>query len=551
MCPQGGSQMSERVRRREFLRRTALGIGALTAAPALLELSSRRAALAQSTGTLTYGMAGGFDTLDVTTTTFTRVGRIGLHVVDPLVWSTGPGQYAPGLATSWTISPDATTYTFRLREDVKFHDGSPFNAEAVKVTFDRIVDPATRAQTAFSFIGPYDRTDVVDNFTVRVRFKSPHASFLNGASSPYLGIISPAALRKYGRDFGREVFVGTGPFLLQSYRTDAEVRLIRNPNYNWAARIFKHEGVPYLQNIVFRIIPEESTRLATLETGETLFIEDVPVADYERLKRSRDKVLLEIAQAGSGHSLMMNQQRAPMNELGVRRAVMHGIDKEGLVKTVWNGVFKAACSPLTPNMLGFDAETCKKAPYNADQARRLLEEAGWRPGPDGIRVKDGQRLNLDHFLQTTPQKSQEMAAFIQANLKQVGINVNLNVLARAGYLDAVRQGRHHFQFWWDTGTDPGQMLRILFHSSNAGGGTNRNNYRNTEMDQLITQIGAIAEPARRREVIVKAQQKAIDEAIMVYLADPPSLYAHDRSVTGVWVDWGGNYPYFYDTRVAR
>lgn len=543
--------MSERVRRREFLRRTALGIGALTAAPALFELSSRRAALAQSTGTLTYGMAGGFDTLDVTTTTFTRVGRIGLHVVDPLVWSTGPGVYAPGLATSWTVSPDATTYTFRLREDVKFHDGSPFNAEAVKVTFDRIVDPATRAQTAFSFIGPYDRTDVVDNFTVRVRFKSPHASFLNGASSPYLGIISPAALRKYGREFGREVFVGTGPFLLQSYRTDAEVRLIRNPNYNWAARIFKHEGVPYLQNIVFRIIPEESTRLATLETGETLFIEDVPVADYERLKRSREKVLIEIAQAGSGWSLMMNQQRAPMNELGVRRAIMQGIDKEGLVKTVWNGVFKAACSPLTPNMFGFDPETCKKVPYNADQARRLLEEAGWRPGPDGIRVKDGQRLNLDFFLQTTPQKNVEMAAFIQASLKQVGINVNLNVLARAGYLDAVRQGRHHFQFWWDTGTDPGQMLRILFHSRNAGGGTNRNNYRNAEMDQLIDQIGAVAEPVKRKEVIVKAQQKVIDEAVMVYLADPPSLYAHDRSVTGVWVDWGGNYPYFYDTRVAR
>jgi peptide/nickel transport system substrate-binding protein len=545
--------MADRMRRRDFLRRAGVGIGALAVGPTLMHLSGRGTALAQaqSTGTLTYGMAGGFDTLDVTTTTFTRVGRIGLHIVDPLVWSTGPGQYAPGLATSWTISPDATAYTFRLRQDVKFHDGSAFNADAVKVTFDRIVDPETRAQTAFSFIGPYDRTEVVDPYTVRVRFKSPHAAFLNGASSPYLGIISPAAVRRYGRDFGRDVFVGTGPFLLQSYRTDAEVRLIRNPNYNWASRIFRHEGLPYLQNIVYRIIPEEATRLATLETGENLFIEDVPVGDVERLKRLRDKVLLEIPQAGSGHSLMMNQQRAPMNELGVRRAVMHGIDKEGLVKTVWNGVFKAACSPLQPNMFGFDAETCKKAPYNVDQARRLLEEAGWRPGPDGIRVKDGQRLNLEFFLQTTPQKSQEMAAFIQANLRQVGINVNLNVLARAGYLDAVRQGRHHFQFWWDTGTDPGQMLRILFHSSNAGGGTNRNNYRNAEMDQLITQIGAIAEPARRREAIVKAQQKVIDEAVMVYLADPPSLYAHDRSVTGIWVDWGGNYPYFYDTRVAR
>jgi peptide/nickel transport system substrate-binding protein len=543
--------MMERIRRREFIRRAGAGAGALAVSHALWGLGWPRAAQAQATGTLTYGMAGGFDTLDVTVTTFTRVGRIGLHVVDPLVWSVGPGQYAPGLATSWTVSPDATAYTFKLREDVKFHDGTPLTAEAVKVTFDRIVDPETRAQTAFSFIGPYERTEVVDRFTVRVRFKSPHASFLNGASSPYLGIISPAALQKYGRDFGRVVFVGTGPFMLQSYRTDAEVTLVRNPNYNWASRVFKHEGLPYLRNIVYRIIPEEAIRVATLETGETLFIEDVPVTDYQRFKSARDKVLLEIPQAGSGWSLMMNQQRAPTNELALRRAVMHAIDKDGLVRTVWNNVFKAACSPLTPNMFGFDPDTCKKVTYNPDQARRLLDEAGWRPGPDGIRVRGGERLRLEFYLQPTPQKNQEMAAFIQANLKQVGIEVNLNVLARAGYLDAVRQGRHHFQYWWDTGTDPGQMLRILFHSRNAGGGTNRNNYRNPEMDRLIEQIDATADPAKRREAIVRAQQKAIDDAVMVYLADPPSLYAHDRSVSGVWVDWGGNYPYFYDTRIGR
>lgn len=539
-----------RMKRREFLKRVGIGVGALATSQALPRLFLP-GAYAQSTGILTYGMAGGFDTLDVTATTFTRVGRIALHIIDPLVWSTGSGQYAPGLATSWTVSPDATVYTFKLREDVRFHDGTPLTAEAVKVTFDRIVDPATRAQTAFSFIGPYDRSDVVDRYTVRVRFKSPHASFLNGASSPYLGIISPTAVQKFGQDFGRLVFVGTGPFMLQSYRTDAEVRLIRNPNYTWGAPTFNHQGRAYLQSIVYKIVPEEATRLATLETGETLFIEDVPVTDYQRLRNSRDKVLLEIRQAGSGWSLMMNQMRAPTDELAVRRAVMHAIDKEGLVRTVWNSVYKAACSPLTPNMLGFDAETCRKVPYNPDQARRLLDEAGWRLGPDGVRVKGTERMRLEFYLQTTPQKNIEMAQFIQANAKQVGIDINLNVIARAGYLDAVRQGRHHFQFWWDTGTDPGQMLRILFHSRNAGGGTNRNNYRNQDMDRLIEQIDGTSDPTRRKEIIVRAQQKAIDDAVMVYLADPPSLYAHDRSVSGVWVDWGGNYPYFFNTRVQR
>jgi peptide/nickel transport system substrate-binding protein len=442
-------------------------------------------------------------------------------------------------------------YTFNLRQDVKFHDGTPLTAEAVKVTFDRIVDPNTRAQTAFSFIGPYDRSEVVDRYTVRVRFKSPNAAFLDGASSPYLGIISPAAVQKYGQDFGRVVFVGTGPFMLQSYTTDAEVRLIRNPNYVWGAPGFNHQGRAYLDGIVFRIVPEDATRLAALETGETLFVEDVPVTDYQRLKGSSSKVLLEIPQAGSGWSLMMNQMRSPTSDLAVRRAMMYAIDKDGLAKTVWNSVFKAACSPLTPNMFGFDSETCRKIPYNADQARRILDEAGWRVGPDGIRVKGSERLRLEFFLQTAPQKNIEMAAFIQANAKQVGIDVNLNVAARPAYLDAVRQGRHNLQFWWETGTDPGQILRILFHSSNAGGGTNRNNYRSPEMDKLIEQIDATADQASRKQLVVRAQQRVIDDAVMAYLADPPSLYAHDRSVTGVWVDWGGNYPYFFNTRIQR
>src|SRR5438309_2070256 len=425
-----GDSTMERIKRRELFRRAGWGLGALAVSQMLSRLSMPGRAYAQATGTLTYGMAGGFDTLDVTATTFTRVGRIGLHLVDPLVWQTQPGQFAPGLATSWTASPDATSYTFKLRSDVRFHDGTPLTAEAVKVTFDRIVDPETKSQTAFSFIGPYDRTEVVDPYTVRVRFKSPYAAFLDGASTPYLGIISPAALTKYGKDFGPVVFVGSGPFILQSYHADAEVALIRNPNYTWASRIFQHNGAPYLQRLVYRIIPEDATRLATLETGETLFIEDVPTSDYRRLRGARNFTLLEIPQAGSGWPMMLNQQRPPTSEVAVRR------------------------------------------------------------------------------------------------------------------------GRQHLQFWWETGTDPGGILRILFHSSNAGGGTNRNNYKNQEMDRLIDQIDATADPQKRTELVVRAQQKVIDDAVMAYLADPPSLYAHARTVQNVWVDWGGNYPYFYDTRIG-
>ncbi len=543
--------MSRGMTRRRFLGVAGAGLGAAALSPLLRTLPRPEVVLAQSADTLVYGMASPFDTLDVTTTTSSYVGRMGLHVVDPLVWSVRAGEYAPSLATSWTVSPDATAYTFNLRDDVKFHDGTPLTAEAVKVTFDRIVDPATKAQTAFSFIGPYDRSEVLGPRQVRVRFKRPYAAFLNAASTPYLGIISPTALRRYGADFGPVVFVSTGPFSIQSYQSGQEITLIRNINYNWAPRVHKHNGPPYLQRMVFRIITEPSTRLATLETGETHFIEDVPPDDLERVKRNPRLNVIEVPQAGSGWSVMFNQQRPPTNELAVRRAFQLTIDKEALAKAVWSGVHKAACSPLTPNLFGFDPETCKKYPRNVDQARRVLEEAGWQMGPDGIRAKGGQRLVVDYYFRTENPKLREMTAFIQAQMKPVGVDVQLRGLAGPAYFQAVRTGLHHVQYWWDTGTDPGQMLRILFHSSNAGGGSNRNNYRNAEMDTLIDQIGAEGNPQKRRELLVKAQQKVLDEQVMIFLTDPPSLFAHQRTVSDVWVDWGGLYPYFYDARIAR
>ncbi len=543
--------MSQGLTRRRFLSVAGAGIGTAALGPFVRHALWPGMVLAQAADTLTYGLGAPFDTLDVTVTTATVTGRMGLHVVDPLVWQVRPGEFAPGLATSWTVSPDATAYTFNLRDDVKFHDGTPMTADAVKVTFDRIVDPATKSQTAFSFIGPYDRTEVLGRYQARVRFKHPYAAFLDGVSSPYLGLISPAALKKYGADFGPIVFVSTGPYSIQSYQTGAEAVLVRNFNYNWASRIFKHNGAPYIQRLVYKIILEPSTRLATLETGETQFIEDVPTTDVGRLRGNRNLTVLEIPQAGSGHSLMFNQQRPPANDLAVRRAIQLSIDKDGLTKAVWDGVFKPACSPLTPNLFGFDPETCKKYSRNVDQARRVLDEAGWQMGPDGIRVKGGQRLALDFYFQAENVKYREAAAFIQANVKPIGIDIVLQSRARPAYFAAVRAGQHHMQYWWETGTDAGSILRILFHSSNAGGGTNRNNYRNADMDKLIEQIEGEANPQTRKELLIKAQQKVQDEAVMVFLADPPSLYAHYRTLSGVWMDWGGNYPYFYDARVAR
>ena len=237
-------------------------------------------------GTLIYGLATKFDTLDPTVTTFSVIGKIGYHVFDPLVWQSSAGKYEAGLAESWQVSPDAKTYTFKLRKDVKFHDGTPFNAQAVKFTFDRIVDPATKSQLGISLLGPYDGTDVVDDSTVRVRFKTPYAPFLDSVSVPYLAPVSPDAVQKAGKDYGSTALVGTGPFKFVSYSADSEVVLVRNDDYKWGPAFLKSRAAPYLDKIIWRIIPESTTRIATAESGELTFVEDVPTQDYQRVKSS-------------------------------------------------------------------------------------------------------------------------------------------------------------------------------------------------------------------------------------------------------------------------
>ena len=183
---------------------------------------------AQDEVTLTFGISSGVDTLDPTATTFSSVEIIVGHVFDTLVKQQPLGTYHPGLATSWTVNDDATEYVFELRDDVTFHDGTPLNAEAVKYTFDRIVDPDTKSQMAFSFIGPYAESEVLGEHSIAVRFSSPNAAFLDGVSHPQLGPISPTAIEALGADWGFSGIVGAGPFVFDSYVPDSEVVMVKN-----------------------------------------------------------------------------------------------------------------------------------------------------------------------------------------------------------------------------------------------------------------------------------------------------------------------------------
>lgn len=498
-------------------------------------------------GELIYALVSRPDTLDPTITTASDVIRTAHHLFDPLVWQPQPGEFIAGLATSWEVNDTADEYTFTLRDDVTFHDGSALTADAIKFTYDRVIDPDTKSQLGFSLLGPYDSTEVVDPQTAIVRFKSPYASFLNSVSSVILAPLPPAVVEELGFDFGIQP-VGTGPFMFDSYETDSQLRIVKNPDYNWGPTMFTHEGPAYLDAITWRIIPENATRLAALQSGEVHIIQSVPTQDYATVEGDDDLAIIDAVLPGSGWSIMNNVTRAPMDDINVRKALQYGVDKEGLIQAVWQGRYEVSHSPLTSVTFGYDPSTADVYSYDPEMAGQLLDEAGWVMGDGGIREKDGEPLRLGVYYRSDNANFVSLATFLQAQYAEIGIEFELFGLAQAGYFDAVRVGEHHIQFWWGPATDPDGVFRVFFHSSNADGGTNRNRYEDDEMDALIDEAAGTIDVDAREQLYFELQHKALDEAIMVFLSEPTETYAYQaNSVMDPMVTWAATVPLFYDT----
>ncbi|HUZ01759.1 MAG TPA: ABC transporter substrate-binding protein [Thermomicrobiaceae bacterium] len=530
---------------------TSSGTGASTPAPVIAATPPPSAgASPQAGGELFYGLTNKFDTLDPNITTFSDVIRMANHMFDPLVSQAQAGQFTPWLAQKWEVSTKADQYTFTLRTDVKFHDGTPFDATAVKFTFDRIVDPNNKSQSAFSAIGPYDSSQVVDPATVVVKFKDGYAPFLDSCSQTTLAPVSPSAVQKLGKDFGNQP-VGTGPFKFDSYKTDNLVRMVKNPDYNWAPSRFKHQGAPYLDAISFQIISEAETRLAALRSGQVQFMQDVPTQDYKAVKGDSSLQVLEGVMTGSGWTMMINVTKPPVDDVQVRTALEWGIDKAGMIKSIWQGLYQPSSSPLTSPTFGYDPATRNVYSYDATKAGQILDAAGWKMGSGGVRQKNGQDLTLGVYYRSDNTDFSNMATFLQAMYQQIGVKLDLHGLAQAGYFNAVRAGEHHLQFWWEPATDP-DVVRVLFHSANADGGTNRNRYKNAEMDKLIDDAAATTDPNQRKTLYSQIQMKSLNEAIMVYCSEPTNVFAYQKSkLAGPILDFSATNPFFYDAWLIK
>jgi len=510
----------------------------------------RAAAAAKPGGDLTIafdGAAVASFVLDAHNCRFAPQARILRSIYDNLVVLQADQTVAPWLASSWQISPDRRQYTFTLRQDVLFHDGTKFDAAAVKANFDRILDPANALQS-LPEIGTYTGATVLSPYEVRLEFSSPFEAFLRNLSAVGLGVVSPTAAAKYGKVFGQNP-VGTGPFKFVSLTPGEEIRLTRNPDYNWAPPNAAHTGPAYIDNLTFSNVPEQLTRVAALQSGQVQGADLIPSQNIAQFKADPDYQFLQKEMLDTNYALALNTDKAPWNDFDIRNAVRLSLNLDAIVRIIYLGTIQRAWSPLSPNLFG-SAEAVLRNGWKPDpaQAKSILDAKGWVPGSDGIRVKNGQRLTIS-FLDTQGNREQrlDLTQLVRRQLQETGIELSIDEETAGTYYAKVADDEFDAIAGAQYAADP-DVLRYSyvpqFRARFEGTKTN-----DLQLNQLLIAAAAQADPEQRASLYVQAQKLIVDKiyAIPIYILRYNVVVA--SSVQGVALDTHG-FPIYHAASIG-
>jgi peptide/nickel transport system substrate-binding protein len=498
-------------------------------------------------GSLTFAADTEPVTLDVHVSAQDITGAILRNVFDSLVSQDASGTFRPWLARSWKAAPDLKSYTFRLREDVVFHDGTRFDAAAVKANFDRIADPATKSQLAANLLGPYTGTEIVDTFTAKVAFAAPFAPFLQAASTAYLGFYSPKALAAEGGPAP----VGTGPFVFGGYTKGQQATFTRNRAYTWGAR----PGPAHLDRLTVRFLPEASVRVGALTSGQIDVAAAVPPSAVRTVEASRSATVLKADYPGGAYSIYLNASKPPLNDPKVRKALQRGLDIDTNVKAVYFGRLDRAWSPLSPATPGYDPALERTWPYDPALAGRLLDEAGWTGrDAEGYRTKDGRRLVVDWPLlpeQYVKDQRDVLGQAFQADLRKLGVQVLRPQAAIGTYLERVYGGKADLADYSWSRFEP-DVLWLLFNgaSSLKKGGQNGTFLDDPDLTRWTDLGRATLDQAVRKDVYARTQRRALDLAVVIPVYTQAQVLGLGAHVRGLTLD-ANAWPLFHDVWLDR
>lgn len=498
-------------------------------------------------GTVTLALTEEPDTLDPQKTSTAVTGLILRYAADTLITKDPKGKYVAGLAASWEVSNDGLTWTFQLKSGVKFSNGDPLDAAAVKASIERAIDPATKSPIAADLYGKVGSVTVVAPRVLRIQLKEAFSPFLDNLTDPRAAIVNARAAQAAGDQFGRAPVL-SGPWKVASWRSGDRIVLERNPDYNWGPA-YVHRGAPYIQQLIFRVIPDAATQVTAFQANEVQILPTVPPTNVRQLQSAGTYQFFSFLRTGVGLFLEFNTTKAPFDDLRVRQALNYAIAKEPIVRIALQGLGEVACGPLPPSISGYWDGICDYAPKtNLDKAKELLAQAGWKSGADGVLNKDGKPFEFT--LYTAPIDTwTQSAQIVQAQLQSLGIKMNIQTFEFGTLLDKLKKGEQQAHFMGYTYTSP-DILYLWFHSSNIGTGLNLSHFKDATLDGLIDRSRKESRAELRDSIYRDIQKYIVDKALWVPLWINQNYVAVQPQIKGIQISNQG-FVVLMDAYVSR
>ncbi|MCC2610976.1 MULTISPECIES: ABC transporter substrate-binding protein [Rhizobium/Agrobacterium group] len=467
---------------------------------------------------------------------------LGNYLLESLVYLDEKGQAKPWLAESWEPSADGKVITFKLKPGKVFHDGTPFNAAAVKFHFDTVMDPKN-ASPSRAMINPLQKVETSDDMTVVFTFSKPFAPFINLLGLSYFGFNSPTAVKAAGSAYPRHP-VGTGPFKFGNWTPGTSIELVRNAEFKQYRPDAKNQGPAYLDRIVLNVLAEEGVVTSALQTGELQAA--LLTADAVRpLEGDKQFNIINDQNAKNLMFMEFDYKKPPFDDKAFREAVSYAIDRESVLAAAFGGNGKIALGPLSRGIPGYDDTVAQKygTPYDPEKAKALLDAAGWKVSGD-IRAKGSMqaKFTVRSYASSTTERA---LAVIQANLADVGIQVDVGTADWGTFYPGLLKPDWDMDLNRWTWPDPSVMSQ-LFRSP----GHRQLLPANPAIDQALDSADAALDPAKRFQFVSDGQKAILeDRLILPLLTDWPitvvrselegyrldflgRLYASDLKITG-------------------
>lgn len=460
----------------------------------------------------TLTLASGADaiTFDIQATNTQSTTRIARQIYETLIFQGDDLKLSPGLAESWEAVDD-TTYEFKLKKDVKFHNGEPFTAKDVAYTLNR----ASESKDIGHIVGAIDpgKIKIVDDYTIQIGTTAPYGPFLTHLAHPATGIMNEKAVTEGGEDYGIKP-VGTGPYKLDNWITGSEITIKAFDDY--------HGEKPATPTIVFKVILEEDTRLIALENGEIDIALDISPNDVAKVEGNDDLKLYRDQNLSTAYIGFNVASKTPISDPKVRQAISHAVDVDSIIKTIYQGVGTKAVGPVNSLVFGYN-DKLKPYDYDMDKAKELLAEAGYA---DGFTFKFYVGNNNSQRIST--------AEVIKESLSKLNITVEISQLEWGAFLEASANGESDmFALGWTTvTTDADYGLYPLFHSDQFGAAGNRSFYKNDRVDELLTGAKTETDPEKRKAMYFEAQEIITTDAPWIFIQSGEDVIGASVKVDG-------------------